>query len=41
MNSGRESYIQSPRLRPQNAEFTTLVSKELETQGPTSSCLIS
>jgi len=41
MNSRRESYIQSPRLRPQNTEFTTLASKELETQGPTSLCFIS
>jgi len=41
MNSKRESYMQSPHLRPQNAEFTTLVPEELETQESTGSYFIS
>jgi len=39
MNSKRESYTR-PRLRPQDAEFTTLASEELGTQESTSLCFI-
>ena len=36
MNFRCESYMQNLRLRPQNAEFTTLMSEEFETQESTS-----
>jgi len=41
MNSKRESYMRDLRLRPQNAEVTTLTSEELGTQKSTTSRFIS
>ena len=40
MNSKCESRIQNPRFKPQNAEFTTLASEELETFQFISLCFI-
>jgi len=40
MSSRREFHLQNLRLRPQNAEFTTLMSEELGTQKSTSSHFI-